>query len=268
MLKVYKNQEDFLNKYEQYFLADEIRYGLILGITKRNKGITLMISSEIEDRFVVGVLAGLYLIIASNSLEADIYKDLVQYMEESVEYPGIIGTKEHCNAYHLKYKEITGEELIVKMNQRIYSCAKLVEPIENIEKVRLASDNDVDFLVDWAYKFTQDVKEPASIEKARNSIEHGVKMSTLYVLDIDNTIVSMAARSRSLIKTESVGYVYTPIEYRRRGYGKTVTAAVTQRVIKAGKIATLYTDLSNPTSNSIYMKIGYIPYCDSVILSK
>jgi predicted GNAT family acetyltransferase len=26
------------------------------------------------------------------------------------------------------------------------------------------------------------------------------------------------------------------------------------------------TDLANPTSNSIYQKIGYVPICDSVML--
>jgi len=29
----------------------------------------------------------------------------------------------------------------------------------------------------------------------------------------------------------------------------------------------LYTDLLNPTSNSIYQKIGYTPICDSLMLN-
>ncbi|QVK17257.1 hypothetical protein KHQ81_10220 [Mycoplasmatota bacterium] len=78
----------------------------------------------------------------------------------------------------------------------------------------------------------------------------------------------MAARSRLLISTESVGFVYTPVKFRRNGYGSIVTAEVTKKVLADGKLATLYTDLSNPTSNSIYMKIGYKPYCDSVMLNK
>lgn len=267
MLKIYKKHTDFLNDYEQYFLDDEIRYSLILGITKRNKGITLMISSVIEDKFVVGVLAGLNLIIASNTLEINVYYDLVKYME-NIDYPGIIGSKEYCDVYHLTYKEITGKELITKMDQRIYSCKEITESNEKVGQVRLATESDIDNLIEWAYNFAIDVKEPASMGNAKNHIEYGVKNKTLYVLEINNTVVSMAARSRPLIKTESVGFVYTPVEHRKNGYGRNVTTEVTKRVIEDGKIATLYTDLSNPTSNSIYMKIGYIPYCDSVMLNK
>ncbi len=91
MIKIYENSSEFLLKYEQYLSGDEIRYGLILGISKRNKGITLILSSEIEDRFVLGVLAGKNLILASNTLNTDVYYDLVKYMD-NVEYPGIIGT--------------------------------------------------------------------------------------------------------------------------------------------------------------------------------
>jgi hypothetical protein len=40
-------------------------------------------------------------------------------------------------------------------------------------------------------------------------------------------------------------------------------AALTQRTVDSGKkFCCLYTDLTNPTSNSIYRKIGYRPVCD------
>ena len=121
MIKVYKENSDFLNDYEMFFSDDEVKYGLILGVTKRNKGITLMVSSVIEDRFIVGVLAGMNLIIASNTLVSDVYNDLVEFMED-IEHPGIIGVKEQCNIYHKEYQGLTNKELKVKMDQRIYSC--------------------------------------------------------------------------------------------------------------------------------------------------
>jgi hypothetical protein len=40
-------------------------------------------------------------------------------------------------------------------------------------------------------------------------------------------------------------------------------AALTQRVLDSGKrFCCLYTDLTNPTSNSIYQRIGYREICD------
>ncbi|MFH2116669.1 MAG: GNAT family N-acetyltransferase [Bacillota bacterium] len=267
MLQVYSNPVDLLKKYEQYFIDDEIRYSLILAITRRNAGITLMISSEIDDRFVIGVLAGKNFIIASNTMEEDVYFDLVEYMDK-VDYPGIIGMREHCEVYHSKYKEITGKELIVKMDQRIYYCPKVHELSQKIGLVRLANESDIEYLVDWAFNFSHDIGEPVTTEQAQNHIEYQIDTKTLYVLELNNQLVSMAARSRSLNTTESVGFVYTPVKLRKNGYARRIVEEVTSKVLNDNKIATLYTDLSNPTSNSIYMKIGYKPYCDSVMLNK
>jgi len=57
-----------------------------------------------------------------------------------------------------------------------------------------------------------------------------------------------------------VGPVYTPPRHRRRGYGAAVTAAVTRAALDAGEAAVvLFTDLANPTSNSVYQRLGYRP---------
>ena len=64
-----------------------------------------------------------------------------------------------------------------------------------------------------------------------------------------------------------VAPVYTPPEHRANGYGSAVTAAVSQHVMNAGATSVvLFTDLANPTSNSIYQKIGYRPVYDSTEL--
>ena len=61
-----------------------------------------------------------------------------------------------------------------------------------------------------------------------------------------------------------IGPVYTPPEHRRRDYGSAVTATVSAERLAAGRrFCFLYTDLANPTSNKIYMDIGYEPICDS-----
>jgi predicted GNAT family acetyltransferase len=50
---------------------------------------------------------------------------------------------------------------------------------------------------------------------------------------------------------------------RGRGYAGACTAAVSQTILDGGaQFCTLFTDLSNPTSNGIYQRIGYRPVCD------
>jgi hypothetical protein len=64
----------------------------------------------------------------------------------------------------------------------------------------------------------------------------------------------------------TVGAVYTPPEHRKNGYATALTAAITQKILDSGKkYSGLYTDLDNPTSNSIYQQIGYKPISDATV---
>lgn len=57
--------------------------------------------------------------------------------------------------------------------------------------------------------------------------------------------------------------VYTPLDFRRRGYATSLTAALSQLLLDSGKQFTaLYTNPANLVSNSIYRKIGDRPVCD------
>jgi predicted GNAT family acetyltransferase len=65
-----------------------------------------------------------------------------------------------------------------------------------------------------------------------------------------------------------VGAVYTPKEYRRQGFGSAVTIAATRQGLDDGaQRCILYADLANPTSNGIYLRMGYRPVGDSARLS-
>ena len=54
-----------------------------------------------------------------------------------------------------------------------------------------------------------------------------------------------------------VAGVYTPPGQRGRGYAEACVHALSQHLRDSGYRAALYTDLANPTSNSIYRRIGY-----------
>jgi predicted GNAT family acetyltransferase len=73
--------------------------------------------------------------------------------------------------------------------------------------------------------------------------------------------VSMAGNQISAAITG----VYTPREFRGRGYAGSVTAATVERIYAEGrKIACLDADLRNPASNRCYTKIGFTPVCGSL----
>jgi GNAT superfamily N-acetyltransferase len=75
--------------------------------------------------------------------------------------------------------------------------------------------------------------------------------------------VAMAARARPTERGVAVNLVYTPPEFRRKGFASAVVAHLSHRLLEDGwQFCTLFTDLSNPTSNHIYQSIGYTPVMD------
>ena len=71
-------------------------------------------------------------------------------------------------------------------------------------------------------------------------------------------VVSMAGFGGLTPNGIRIGPVYTPPELRGRGYASALTAELTQRLLDGGRrFCFLFTDLANPTSNSIYQRIGY-----------
>ena len=55
-----------------------------------------------------------------------------------------------------------------------------------------------------------------------------------------------------------INNVYTPPSLRRKGYATECVAKLSKQILEeSNDYCFLFTDLSNPVSNSIYQKIGY-----------
>ena len=81
----------------------------------------------------------------------------------------------------------------------------------------------------------------------------------------DDGPVSLAGWGGETPNGVRIGPVYTPPGFRRRGYASALTASVSADRLAAGRrFCFLYTDLANPTSNRIYVEIGYERVCDAM----
>jgi predicted GNAT family acetyltransferase len=57
--------------------------------------------------------------------------------------------------------------------------------------------------------------------------------------------------------------VYTPADLRGHGYAAAVTVEVSRAALAAGATdVVLFTNATNPTSNALYQRIGYVPIAD------
>ena len=266
MIKIYEKNLTFLNEFQAWLEKDEIKNSLIIGIAKKAEGPTAyFVSSIIGDHMLVGVIFGKNMIISSNTKDEDVYEELVEHMEKRT-YPGIIGEKEECDIYKKIFESKTNKKIIVDMDQRIYQCRTIKSDYKIFETVRLATKTDQMILRNWYHDFIAKIEGETPFEETDASLKRAIEQKYLYVLESNNQLLTMTAKSRETKNSQTIAMVYTPRELRGKGYASKLVQEVTKKILKYKRYATLYTDLSNPISNSIYMKIGYEPYCDSVMM--
>ncbi len=127
--------------------------------------------------------------------------------------------------------------------------------------LREAAPEERALAVQWFTAFAQEATPDHPLE-AEPTIDRHLKTSSLYFWD-DRAPVTLCARSPVAGRAARVSLVYTPQQYRRKGYATAATAELTRRLLAGGApYCCLYTDLANPTANGIYARIGYRPVAD------
>lgn len=191
---------------------------------------------------------------------------LTRWLEFDPELPGASGPREYVERLGDAWVRVTGGTTKEVLAGRLYQLGQLVPPTVP-GRARLATEDDVELLAKWRTDFANEALPEArdhdadGAEEIRRLFELGYSVG---LWEDGGEPVSWAVASAPIGGMSRVGPVYTPPEHRGRGYGSGVTADVSQRARDAGaRDVILFTDLSNPTSNSIYQKIGYRPVYDS-----
>jgi len=127
---------------------------------------------------------------------------------------------------------------------------------------RLATESDITQLVQWRIAYSQEaLNEPASEQQAQQSHDNIVAMvkdETLWVLEVDNQPVAMTGFNSKVAGAVQVGGVYTPPEFRSRGYGRhLVSASLAAEYEQGSQISILFTDQGNTPARKAYESIGY-----------
>lgn len=184
--------------------------------------------------------------------------------------PGVTTEKALAEAFAQAYAARHGCTWKIEMSQRIYTLKKVDPQIKQVGKVRLLEERDMPFFPYWmeAMKAAGNYGQTEMhIPQEGAEYQEMIARKKLYVLEDQGLPVSMAGFSKEMETAIGVTTVYTPPYFRNRGYATSCVAQVSQLALDKGFTqCVLYTDLKNPTSNSIYQKIGYRPVCDSLML--
>lgn len=162
-----------------------------------------------------------------------------------------------------------GRQVNVHMKQRIYALTDVKRSIQLNGVLRKMSVSDSMLVTTWIADFQTCITpgEPLTLEEAKTVAHQQCRKESLYIYEIKGEPVSMANTTRPTNNSITVNLVYTPRNNREKGYASDCVAALSQLCLDQGyETVLLYTDLSNPTSNYIYQKIGFKPVADSISL--
>ncbi|MCL1803844.1 MAG: hypothetical protein FWG30_09495 [Eubacteriaceae bacterium] len=185
----------------------------------------------------------------------------------AIALPGVIAEKTLAERFASAYTKEFGAAYSIKFDQRIFELAEVSSETKLTGELRLLNERDLSFLPFWLEAFNSDCfGMPIDISSSHEGYAYEVASEKFYVLcDDDAMPVSMAKVTREVAGIAGVGYVYTPPYLRRKGYATSCVAKLSSLLLESGfSSCALYTDLANPTSNSIYQKIGYKRVCDSL----
>lgn len=158
------------------------------------------------------------------------------------------------------WSQRTGQAYSSGMRERLFELTAMTFPPTPPGAFRKAEARDIPTLARWIEAFAaESIPHDPPPDGERIATQ---RLDVFYVWD-DGGLVSMMANNRTTTHLASIGFVYTPPEQRGRGYATALVAAGSQALLDAGRErCVLFTDLNNPTSNSIYQKIGYRPIAD------
>ncbi|MEV4533209.1 GNAT family N-acetyltransferase [Asanoa sp. NPDC049518] len=181
----------------------------------------------------------------------------IELAETLDDVPGVNSTDEVARAFADAWCRRTGATARPGIRSRLYRLGELVPPVVK-GQARVAGAADRDLLAAWLTACGEELHEP--LTSARETAEAGVRDGAYGLWEVDGTPVALAGKRRPAGGVVRIGPVYTPRASRGHGYGSAVTAAVSASAHPHEVV--LFTDLANPTSNSIYAKIGYRPVED------
>ena len=181
--------------------------------------------------------------------------------------PGVNGPAGCVTRFAAAWQQHTGAPSTVRRRSRLFRLGELIlpEPIP-VGSARIAVGADTDLLADWYAAFAAETDQHDGV--ARRDVIDRLGYGGLTIWEVDGLPVAMAGRARAAAGIVRVGPVYTPPGQRRRGYGGAATVAVTQAGLDDGADGVvLFTDLANPASNALYVRLGYRPVTDRLQLA-
>lgn len=268
----YSKPKEFADAVVPFLQRDEARYSVLLGVID-----TLVRRPEVfQDHYLAAfrdvsdnVTGAVWMTppyaFGMTDLEESQIKLAINFAKTIGTRPtAIFGTAPTAEAFMHLWTLETGQSVTARMAMRMFEATEVIEPGTVAGSWRPANMSDLPILTEWTYLYSMDVHEPLSKDQAKVSTEQAISSVTRFIWEIDGMPMAMAGCIATSSTSSRVPLVFTPKDFRGRGYASNLVARLTQAQLNKKMRVFLYTDLANPTSNKIYQEIGYRPLYDSL----
>jgi uncharacterized protein len=270
--KLFHDLDSYKSTVLSFLEQDEIANNLILGLLLTVKELPMVMATVTRnEQLVLCLLQTSPKQIILSKTDLSTYKEVVEvakHLDENVRsIPGLVGEKTITNDLAKELTLLRNYIPSIQMNQRLYKLEEIIKkPLTDGKLVKMTLHN-LPIMAEWVFQFCNDINEIIGRDDAEVKALDSIQKGNVYGWEVDGEIVSMANAARPTKSNITINFVYTPIEERKKGYASSCVSALSELMLHSGFQSTsLYTDLANPTSNKIYMEIGYKPIMDSMVI--
>jgi hypothetical protein len=200
----------------------------------------------------------------------------VALFERGEEVRGVNGALPAARVFADETARLSGRTARVHIHTRLFELRELTPPPRDVPgRLRTAVHDDLELVKAWYAAFMRDADEQAGRPPGSShdeDVDDDVMLRRIddgrvwFWVDGDERRVHVTGTNPPSYGVARIGPVYTPREERGRGWASAAVAEVSRRMLDEGTRPCLFTDQANPTSNGVYVALGYQPVVDTVQL--
>jgi predicted GNAT family acetyltransferase len=253
-------ENDFMLGLTQMILDDPLHFGSQLFLATIGDSSNILLAAFMTPPWPL-------LLYTKNSSDDDLLQEFTQYLLHHHIVPsGINAKRELADRFSRLWCERTNRKRTVKMKTRFFVLTQVKSIPQSPGYLVKADETYRDLILSWAKAFNNETTIDYGSDQLADHVDFTLRLGHAF-LWIDEEPVCMTFRERPHERGVAIGFVYTPQNMRNHGYATSCVAEASRGCLAEGyRYCTLFADISNPTSNSIYQKIGYRPLCDYVII--
>lgn len=271
-LVIYRDASEFLDKAGPFLLQDEgvhhLTLGVALNILNRNLASgskPFFAAAKTGNLIQAAFIQGFPFPLVSTDATREILDMVCGHLKNHEYRPdGIIAPKATAAAFAAKWSALAGVKYEKVMDHIVYQLTKVNRIDFSPGHLRKARLDEIALIAKWTQGFYDDAI-PGSMQhvNAEKRAENFVKKERIFIWE-DGEPVSLVAWAGPSPNGVRINTVYTPPEFRNKGYSTACVAVLCSRILSEGKkYCFLRSDASVPASNRVYLKVGFEPVDES-----